>query len=266
MNLIALLVSLLIERLATQYFHWRRMRWMDRIIDAGFERMASFSHWPPMVPVALLATLLVLPVALVTFALGDSLLGFPYLLLAITVLFFSLGPNDIGEDVDEYCAAIERDDEEAVRQASRALIEGDVPAEARARIHAVESAVLVQANNRLFAVIFWFVALGPLGPLGAVGVSSYRPDTAPRGLQRRPADRRGARGARRHPQCGDRAACVAGMDSGTVHRHRLRGCRSFRRRAAGLAFCPRGAEDVDRRGQRDAALDGRQGRDGPAGA
>jgi AmpE protein len=25
----------------------------------------------------------------------------------------------------------------------------------------------VQANNRLFAVIFWFVALGPLGPLGA---------------------------------------------------------------------------------------------------
>lgn len=167
MNLIALLVSLLIERLATQYFHWRRMRWMDRIIDAGFDRMASFSHWPPMVPVALLVTLLVLPVALVTFAFGDSLLGFPYLLLAITVLFFSLGPNDIGEDVDAYCAAVERDDDEAVRQTSRALIEGDVPAEPRARIHAVESAVLVQANNRLFAVIFWFVALGPLGPLGA---------------------------------------------------------------------------------------------------
>jgi AmpE protein len=167
MNLIALLVSLLIERLATQFFHWRRMRWMDRIIDAGFERMTSFSHWPPMVPVVLLVALLVLPVAIVTFALGDSLLGFPYLVLAIAVLFFSLGPKDIGEDVDEYCAAIERDDEEAIRQTSRALIEGDVPTEPLARIHAVESAVLVQANNRLFAVIFWFVVLGPLGPLGA---------------------------------------------------------------------------------------------------
>lgn len=167
MNLIALLASLLIERLATHLFHWRRMRWLDRVIDTGFERMVTFAHWPALVPVALLALLLVLPVAIVTFALGDALLGFPYLALAIVVLFFSLGPTDIGEDVDEYCAAIERDDEEGILRASRALIEGDVPAESRARIHAVESAILVQANNRLFAVIFWFIVLGPLGPLGA---------------------------------------------------------------------------------------------------
>lgn len=167
MNLIALLVSLLIERLATQFFHWRRMRWLDRLIDAGFTKMSAFVHWPAMLVVGVLTALLVLPVAIVTFALGDTLLGFPYLILAIVVLFFSLGPKDIGEDVDEYCAAIERDDEEAIRQTARALIEGEVPAEPAARMHAVESAVLVQANNRLFAVIFWFVVLGPLGPLGA---------------------------------------------------------------------------------------------------
>ncbi len=35
------------------------------------------------------------------------------------------------------------------------------------RIRCVEEAVCIQANNRLFAVIFWFVLLGPLGPLGA---------------------------------------------------------------------------------------------------
>lgn len=167
MNLIALLASLLIERLATHLFHWRRMRWLDRVIDSGFERVQSFAHWPALVPVALIVLVLVLPVAVVTFALGDALLGFPYLVLAIVVLFFSLGPKDIGEDVDEYCAAIERDDEEAIRHTSRALIEGEVPADTRARMHAVESAILVQANNRLFAVIFWFVVLGPLGPLGA---------------------------------------------------------------------------------------------------
>lgn len=167
MNLIALLASLLIERLATHLFHWRRMRWLDRVIDTGFDRMGSFAHWPALVPVVMLALLLVLPVAIVTFALGDALLGFPYLALAIAVLFFSLGPTDIGEDVDEYCAAIERDDEEGIQQAARALIEGAVPDDTRARMHAVESAILVQANNRLFAVIFWFVVLGPLGPLGA---------------------------------------------------------------------------------------------------
>jgi AmpE protein len=167
MNLIALIAALLIERLATHLFHWRRMRWLEQLIDHGFARLSAFAHWPAMLVVIFLTALLVLPVAIVTFALGDALLGFPYLVLAIVVLFFSLGPKDIGEDVDEYCAAIERDDDEAIRQTSRALIEGDVPDVPLERMRAVEAAVLVQANNRLFAVIFWFVVLGPLGPLGA---------------------------------------------------------------------------------------------------
>ncbi len=167
MNLIALLIGLIVERLATRIFHWRRMRWMDRIIDTGFRAVAGFANWPALIPVVLLALLLAAPVFIVTFALGDTLLGFPYLFLAIVVLFFSLGPKDIGEDVDEYCAALEADDEEAILHRATALVEGDVPEDALQRIHCVESAVFVQANNRLFAVIFWFVALGPFGPLGA---------------------------------------------------------------------------------------------------
>jgi len=91
------------------------------------------------------------------------LLGFPYVLLAIVVLFFSLGPQDIGEDINEYCEAIESSDEEGIRRTAKAIIESDVPDDERERIHCVEEAVCVQANNRLFAVIFWFVVLGPLG-------------------------------------------------------------------------------------------------------
>ena len=169
MNLIALLIGLIIERLATRIFHWRRMRWMDRIIDAGFRTASGFANWPALIPVMLLTLLLTLPVFIVTFVLADmdALLGFPYLFLAILVLFFSLGPKDIGEDVTEYCQALEAGDEEAVRHRAKALIESDVPSDALECMRCVESAVFVQANNRLFAVIFWFVVLGPLGPLGA---------------------------------------------------------------------------------------------------
>jgi AmpE protein len=167
MNLIALLIGLAIERLATQLFHWRRMRWLERIIDAGFERAMHDSAWPPLLVVLGLVALLVLPVLVVTFALGDSLLGFPYLVLAIVVLFFSLGPKDIGEAVDEYCAALVDGDGEDIRRNAAGLLDGEVIEEPRERMHAVESAVFIQANNRLFAVIFWFIALGPFGPLGA---------------------------------------------------------------------------------------------------
>ncbi|MDH3614775.1 MAG: regulatory signaling modulator protein AmpE [Gammaproteobacteria bacterium] len=163
MHLIALLVGLVVERLATQLFHLRRLRWLDRIIDAGFRQAARLANWPSLIAIILIAVLLVLPVFTVTFSLGDSLLGFPYLLLAVVVLFFSLGPQDIGEDVNEYCKASEEGDEERIKQTAKAIIESEVPEDVLERIHKVEESVCIQANNRLFAVIFWFVLLGPLG-------------------------------------------------------------------------------------------------------
>lgn len=162
MKLIALLIGLVIERLATQVFHWRRMRWLDRIIDFGFGQAARLANWPAVIPVILLAVVLVLPVFAVIWFLGETLAGFTYLVLAVIVLFFSLGPRDIGEEVIEYCKALEDDDEERIHNAAKAIVEDDVPEDAAARTRSVEAAVCVQANNRLFAVVFWFVILGPL--------------------------------------------------------------------------------------------------------
>ncbi len=162
MNLIALLIGLVVERLATQLFHWRRMRWLDRIIDFGFRQAERIANWPALIPVVLLAVVLVLPVFLVIFGLGGTLAGFTYLIIAIVVLFFSLGPRDIGEEVDEYCRALEAEDEQAIQNAAKAIVEGEVPGDALERIQRVEASVCVQANNRLFAVVFWFVLLGPL--------------------------------------------------------------------------------------------------------
>ena len=167
MTLLALLIGLVVERLATQLFHLRRLRWLDRLIDLGFRQIERFANWPALIPVILLAALLILPVFLVLFSLEGRLYGMANFVLAIVVLFFSLGPKDIGEDVDEYCRAIEADDEERIVSTSKALIETDVPSDPYERIQRVEEAVCVQANNRLFAVIFWFVLFGPYGPLGA---------------------------------------------------------------------------------------------------
>ena len=163
MKLIALLIGLVVERLATQLFHLRDLRWLDRIIDAGFRQVERFANWPALIPVIILALILVAPVPVVVLGLGDSLFGFPYLLLAIFVLFFSLGPKDIGEDVDDYCTALEAEDEDEIRKSARALAEKELPSDPMERIRTVEEAVCVQANNRLFAVIFWFVLLGPIG-------------------------------------------------------------------------------------------------------
>ena len=162
MNLLAILIGLAIERLATRFFHWRRLRLLERVIDAGFRQGQKLGNWPAFIPVLLIAILLVLPLAAVIYALGDTLQGFAYLGIATVVMFLSIGPRDIGEAVDEYCAAVQEENDKKIRETANSIIEGDVPEDPRARIERVEEAVCVQANNRLFAVIFWFVLLGPL--------------------------------------------------------------------------------------------------------
>jgi AmpE protein len=175
MHLIALLIGLAIERLATQLFHWRRLRWLDRIIDVGFNQAKRLRNWPALIPVILLALVLALPVFAVMYFLGDTLQGFTYLILAIIVLLFSLGPRDIGEEVAEYCKALESEDDDQIQMTAKAIIEGDVPEDARERIATVEAAVCVQANNRLFAVVFWFVILGAVsGSIGPLAAWIYR--------------------------------------------------------------------------------------------
>ncbi len=167
MTLLALLIGLLVERLATQLFHLRRLRWLERLIDSGFRLGQRLSRWPALLSVIGIAVLLILPVLVVLVLLQDAFYGIVDLVFSVFVLFFSLGPKDIGEDVDDYCRAIEAGDESEIEYTAKALIEKDVPADPLERIHKVEEAVCVQANNRLFAVVFWFVAFGPLGPLGA---------------------------------------------------------------------------------------------------
>ena len=169
MHLIALLIGLATERLATHLFHWRRLRWLDRIIDAGFRQAERLGNWPALIPVIILAALLALPVFAIMYFLGDKLQEFGYLILAIVVLMFSIGPKDIGEEVADYCKALESEDEEKIQITAKAIIEDDVPSDARERIARVEEAVCVQANNRLFAVVFWFVILGAIsGSIGAL--------------------------------------------------------------------------------------------------
>jgi AmpE protein len=163
MKLIALLIGLIVERMATHLFHLRELRWLDRLIDFGFRQVDRYANWPPLLLVVVLAFVLVLPVLLIRLSLGDALYGFPYLILAVVVLFFSLGPRDIAEEVDEHCAALRSEDPERIRATAKALLEKDIPADPEERRQEVEQAACVQGNNRLFAVIFWFVLLGPLG-------------------------------------------------------------------------------------------------------
>jgi AmpE protein len=162
MSLLALLLALLLERGLTHLLHLREPRWLDRYADwtgRSFGRSGSAVTAAAVLTVALP----VLPVLVADRLLGSHLLGLPQLGFAVVVLLFSFGPRDLRDEVDDYVAALERGDQESAARLATELLEGDAAGRAGGLREAVEEAIFVQANNRIFGVIFWFMLLGPTG-------------------------------------------------------------------------------------------------------
>jgi membrane protein required for beta-lactamase induction len=162
-SLLALLLALVVERGLTHLFHLREPRWLDRYFDWAARGLGRSRGELRVVAAALVVVLPVLPVVLVDGALGGHLLGLPQLAFAALVLLLSFGPRDLNDEVDDYVAALERGDREEAARRAKELLEADAVGRDSALREAVEEAVFVQANNRVFGVIFWFMLLGPAG-------------------------------------------------------------------------------------------------------
>ena len=168
MNFLALLLGLALERVLTHLFHLREFRWLDPLFDAHLRRLRSAAsgtgrRWVALALTGLLVAFLVAPVGLLSGALQGELLQIPYFLFAVLVLLFSLGPRDLDDEVEDYGDALQSGDASTQRSVAEVLLERlppDMPAD---RNRAVERAIYVQANNRIFGVVFWFLLLGPTG-------------------------------------------------------------------------------------------------------
>jgi membrane protein required for beta-lactamase induction len=163
MNFLALLLGLALERALTHLFHWREFRWLDPVfawhqragsrVPSGVRMLASLA----------LVLALVAPVAIGAGLLWNELLQIPYFAFAVGVLFFSLGPHDLGDEVDDYSDAVSSGDEAAQRLAASFLLEQPPESVSTPCHDEVERTIYVQAGNRVFGVVFWFLLLGPTG-------------------------------------------------------------------------------------------------------
>jgi AmpE protein len=164
MKLIALILGLLLEHLASELLHLRELRWFDRYFDAFLARLARTNV---VVRYALVVAALALPLAPVVWIAVRLLelpvpLGLPYLFFAVLIVFFCLGPRDLGNEIDTYCRAFESNDQEGLQKALTELLESR-PSAVPDEMEAIEEAIFIQAAKRIFGVVFWFVVLGPSG-------------------------------------------------------------------------------------------------------
>ena len=157
MKLIVILVCIL----AARYLHLgrtsARYRWFTRYTE-GLHRVLTQVRWP-----WLQMLLIVAPVLIITLLLQLNLAhGLYYLidfLFATFLVWYCLWPIPLQEALDATVA-----DRRAMNDESPTEQHDDiVPAMKASEPRAISETILCNANSHIFAVLFWYVALGPLG-------------------------------------------------------------------------------------------------------
>ncbi|SEQ14317.1 AmpE protein [Ectothiorhodospira magna] len=164
MSLFIILVTLFIERFSNTVENLRKFNWLDRyttLIRSRCERFGLGSTATLVITVAIPLVVLVILIQLI----GGILGGLVGILIALAVLLLSIGPRNLGKEVDAFLEAGAMKDEAREMKHARTLLGDQVPDDAAERARAVLQKMLTGSNGSLFAVLFWFVVLGPVGAL-----------------------------------------------------------------------------------------------------
>ncbi len=160
MILIAVLFSLLLDRYAESLQERRRWAWFRR-----------YCHWFqrcfPLRGIGSLLLLLAPPLLLSTgiYSWLDDLFWLFGLAAAVVVLFYSFGPLNLHRQIETWQDMKNRGDIQGSYRLAAEIRQGEVAESETGIEQAVVEGVLIQANERLLAVLFWFMLLGPLGAL-----------------------------------------------------------------------------------------------------
>ena len=161
MIFLVVLLVLLIDKLTD----WRRdvqqdgpwLQWLRRVEQRSGSRI-------PWLGLALVVLLPVLVLGLLLLALKPLAYGWLSLPLHVLVLLYSQGRGQGKREFGAFRDAWRRGDEEAaalVAERDLKLSAADAPS----LLHAVEAQLLWRSHQGFFAVIFWYVLLGPVAAL-----------------------------------------------------------------------------------------------------
>jgi len=161
MTFLSILIALLLERITPQLIDLRQYRWLREynqwMIDVlHIERLGSWLGF----------AMLMLPLLLVIWVLAamfeNALFGLFELVFNIAIVFLCLGPKELNGQVDRYLDAIEIGDSQQQFSAASRLTRETPMMDLPQQVVQVCKSLFVEANSRMFAVLFWFTLLGPV--------------------------------------------------------------------------------------------------------
>lgn len=164
MALIAIILALFIERFLGSLEELRRFDWFTSYRDWVCCRLPDTELWRgPLSVVVVMAGPLLLMALLIAFF--SDISYFMLFIFSVIVLLYTLGPRDLEAEVEAFIDASERKDDESARWHATTLIHDQPADNVQMLYRRITENILAEANERVLAIIFWFVILGPLGAL-----------------------------------------------------------------------------------------------------
>lgn len=164
MSLIIILLALALERLISAGTYLHRFSWFDGYLHSIGKLLGNIGLLKgiPGVILAILPCLIV--VGIVYYGLGFLLFHIVGFIIALFILLYCLGPVDLYAQLKTYLAESGQNyPAEGMLANLDTLIKNSGVNVTLPR--AITQGILVQFNERMFAVLFWFVLIGPLGAL-----------------------------------------------------------------------------------------------------
>jgi len=165
MAIVSVLLVLLAEWGAPELERLRRHDWYARYHAWLEQRLAERAFWDSPLGLLLVLGVPVMLLIVLQSLLALVLFGLPVFLLALAVLFLTLGPTNLLRQARDYIRADEEEAEAQARLTQASEISGSHSEDVEEANADVRDAILGQANDRLFGVLFWFMLLGPAGAL-----------------------------------------------------------------------------------------------------
>lgn len=159
MTFIITLLALLVER----FFDWthiRRWQWLGRYQSWLGKKIST---WSPYLSLAACVLPPAIIVGLIDFALSNWLYGVLKLLFNVMVLLYCLGPDNLWAQTYSCLTELQKDSPAAAMEKVKQLFHVSASQTAQEFNRSFTRAIFIEAHQRVFAVVFWFVLLGPFG-------------------------------------------------------------------------------------------------------
>jgi AmpE protein len=161
MTFLITLIALIIER----FFHWSHLRQWHWFTRYQYFLSVRFTHLSKPLLLLICVLPLVLMTGLVSYVMSGWLYNIPELVFGAVVLVYCLGPKNLWVQIYSCIRALNQEDpRDAIEQVKTAF--GLTAVDQPQSFHqGFTRAIFIAANQRIFAVVFWFAVLGPLGAI-----------------------------------------------------------------------------------------------------